>query len=45
MSAGARSSQKRASDPLDLGFQAVVSCLIWVLGTEPGSFAKNSMCS
>lgn len=32
--------QKRASDPLFLELQAVVSCLVWMLGTEPRSSTR-----
>jgi hypothetical protein len=32
--------RQRASDPLELELQAVVSCLMWVLETEPGSSAR-----
>jgi hypothetical protein len=31
---GALGGQKRASDPLELELQAVVSCLVWVMGSE-----------
>lgn len=34
---GAHVGQKRASEPLELGFKVVVSCPMWVLGTELGS--------
>lgn len=33
---------KRASDCLELVFQAVVSSLIWMLGTESGSFPNTA---
>lgn len=32
--AGAQRGQKRASGSLELGLQVVVSCPIWVLGTN-----------
>jgi hypothetical protein len=34
---GAQGRQKRASDPLKLKLQTVVSYHVWVLGTKPGS--------
>lgn len=33
-------SQKRALDPFELELQAIVSCLMWLLGTEPVSAAR-----
>lgn len=33
---GAHRSQKRVPNPLELALQELVSCLMWVLGTEPG---------
>lgn len=33
--------QKRASDPLELELEKVVSHLIWVLATEPGSSVRG----
>lgn len=41
----AHRGQKRALDPLELEFHAVMSCLIGVLGTEPGVLFRNSMYS
>lgn len=32
--------QKRVLDPLELELQAVMSCPVWVLGTELGSLAR-----
>lgn len=40
MSTGIRGVQEKATDTLELELQAVVSCLMWVLGTEPGSFGR-----
>lgn len=40
MTAGAHGGQKKAADPLELEFQAVVSCLIRGIGTESGSSAR-----
>ena len=37
---GAHGDQKRVLDPLELEFQVVVSCLMWVLGTKPRSSAR-----
>ena len=37
--AGTQGGKKKASDPLELKLQAVVSHLMWVLGTAPGSSA------
>jgi hypothetical protein len=37
MYARARGSQKKALDPLEPEFRAVVSCMVWVLGTKLGS--------
>lgn len=34
--AGAYGSQKRASGPLELGLEVLVSCPTWILGTSPG---------
>lgn len=34
--------QKRASNPPELGFQEAVSCVMWLLETDPGSPALNS---
>lgn len=36
---GARGGLKRASEPLEVEVQVVLSSL-WVLGTEPRSFAR-----
>lgn len=41
MSAGTFRGQKRPSDALKLELRTVVSCLLWVLGTEPWSFAND----
>ena len=38
---GAHRYQKRVSDPLELESQQVVNCLMWILGTELGSFARE----
>ena len=40
MCAGALGGQKRASELLEVELIMVVSCLMWVLGTTPGSPAK-----
>ena len=37
--AGALRGQ-RSNHPLERELETVVSCLMWVLGTEPGSFAR-----
>jgi hypothetical protein len=37
---GAHRGQKRALDTLNLKLQVIVSHLLWVLGTEPGSSAS-----
>jgi hypothetical protein len=37
---GTTGGKKRASDPRGLGLQAVMSCLMYVLGTELMSFAR-----
>lgn len=34
--------QVRASNPLEMELQAVLSCLTWVLGTKLGSPATSS---
>lgn len=39
MSAVPCGGQKEESDPLELELQAVLSCPVWVLGTELGSSA------
>lgn len=31
-------------NPLELDFQAIVSCLTWVLKTEPRSFVRVMKC-
>ena len=41
----AQRDQKRVSHPPEVELQTVVSCLIWVLGSEPRSFAKISQYS
>lgn len=33
---------RRGSRPLELGLQMVVSCLMWILGREPGSCARTA---
>lgn len=38
----AHRSQMRASDPLELELEVVVSPLMWVLGTELGSSARTA---
>ena len=38
----AQGDQKRASDPLELELEVVVSPLMWVLGTELGSSARTA---
>jgi len=37
--------QERVSDPVGLEFQMAARHLMWVLGTEPGSFAKTKCAS
>lgn len=44
MNVGARRSQKRFSDPLELELLVAVSCLTWVLGLELRSSAKAFNC-
>ena len=39
-SAGASGAQRRNLNPLNVELQVVVSCLMWVLGTELGSLGK-----
>jgi hypothetical protein len=41
----AQRDQKRVSHPPEVELQTVVSFLIWVLGSEPRSFAKISQYS
>lgn len=36
-------SQKRASDALQPELQVLVTCLMWVLGATPGSFASTAL--
>lgn len=38
--ADALGGQKRATNPLELELQAVMSCLTWVLGAEPVSSGR-----
>lgn len=42
MCAGTYQGQKRVLDLLELESQAVVNCLIWVLGIGPGSSARTA---
>ena len=42
VSAEVNEGQKRVSGALDLESQVVVSCLMWVLGTEPRSSSARA---
>jgi hypothetical protein len=42
MCAGACRSQKRAPDPPEVKLQAIVNCLVWVLGMECGYSASTA---
>jgi hypothetical protein len=37
---GSYRGQKKASDSLGLGLEAIFHCLLWILGTELGFSAK-----
>lgn len=41
MQPGGRGGQRRVLTPLDLELQAVVSSLVWALGTELGSSERQ----